>query len=180
MEDALFLAKFAKDVKIVHRRDEFRASAIMLDRAKDTENIELLTPYVVEKLEAGDDGVLATAVLKNREGGEDRSLDIDGAFIAIGHQPNSTIVAGQVELDDEGYVVTEGKSTRTKAPGVFAAGDLVDHTYRQAVTAAGSGCQAALDAEWYLRDRPPDPEAHWAHRDPAVVDAAAEAKAASG
>ena len=172
MEDALFLAKFAKDVKIVHRRDEFRASAIMLDRAKDTENIELLTPYVVEKFEAGDDGALATAVLENREGGEDRRLDIDGAFIAIGHQPNSKIIEGQIDLDDEGYVLTEGKSTRTKLPGVFAAGDLVDHTYRQAVTAAGSGCQAALDAEWYLRDRPPDPEAHWAAQDGATAPAA--------
>ena len=172
MEDALFLAKFAKDVKIVHRRDEFRASAIMLDRAKDTANIELVTPYVVERLEAGDDGALAKAVLSNTQGGEGRDFDIDGAFIAIGHQPNSKIVEGQVELDDEGYVLTEGKSTRTKVPGVFAAGDLVDHTYRQAVTAAGSGCQAALDAEWYLRDRPPDPEAHWAAQDEATAPAA--------
>jgi thioredoxin reductase (NADPH) len=172
MEDALFLAKFAKDVKIVHRRDEFRASAIMLDRAKDTENIELLTPFVVDEFAAGDDGSLETAVLKNTQGGDDRSLDIDGAFIAIGHQPNSKIVEGQVELDDEGYVMTEGKSTRTQVPGVFAAGDLVDHTYRQAVTAAGSGCQAALDAEWYLRDRPPDPEAHWAAKDEAAAPAA--------
>jgi thioredoxin reductase (NADPH) len=171
MEDALFLAKFAKDVKIVHRRPEFRASAIMLDRAKDTANIELLTPYVVDELKAGDDGALATAVLKSRDGAEDRSLEIDGAFIAIGHQPNSKIVEGQVELDDEGYVVTEGKSTRTKVPGVFAAGDLVDHTYRQAVTAAGSGCEAALDAEWYLRDRPPDPEAHWTAKDEAAAPA---------
>ena len=172
MEDALFLAKFAKDVKIVHRRDEFRASAIMLDRAKDTENIELVTPYVVDKFEADDDGALGTAVLKNTQDGDDRKLEIDGAFIAIGHQPNSQLVQGQVALDEEGYVVTEGKSTRTKVPGIFAAGDLVDHTYRQAVTAAGSGCQAALDAEWYLRDRPPDPEAHWAAKDQATAPAA--------
>ena len=172
MEDALFLAKFAKDVKIIHRRDEFRASAIMLDRAKDTENIELVTPYVVDTFEADDDGALGRAVLKNTQGGDDRTLDIDGAFIAIGHEPNSKIVEGQVELDDEGYVITEGKSTRTKLQGVFAAGDLVDHTYRQAVTAAGSGCQAALDAEWYLRDRPPDPEAHWAAKDQATAPAA--------
>ena len=172
MEDALFLAKFAKDVKIVHRRPEFRASAIMLDRAKDTGNIELVTPYVIEEFSPGDDGALAKAALKNTEGGDDRDLEIDGAFIAIGHQPNSTIVEGQVDLDDEGYVVTEDKSTRTKVPGVFAAGDLVDHTYRQAVTAAGSGCQAALDAEWYLRDRPPDPEAHWATQDEATAPAA--------
>ncbi len=172
MEDALFLAKFAKDVKIVHRRPEFRASAIMLDRARDTDNIELVTPYVIEEFAAGDDGALATVVLKNNDGGEDRSLEIDGAFIAIGHQPTSRIVEGQVELDPEGYVLTEGKSTRTKIPGVFAAGDLVDHTYRQAVTAAGSGCQAALDAEWYLRDRPPDPETHWVTKDEATAPAA--------
>ncbi len=172
MEDALFLAKFACDVKIVHRRDEFRASAIMLDRAKDASNIELLTPYVVETFEAGDDGALGTAVLKNTEGGDGRTIEIDGAFIAIGHQPNSHLVEGQVELDDEGYVVTQDKSTRTNLGGVFAAGDLVDHTYRQAVTAAGSGCQAALDAEWYLRDRPPDPEAHWAPKGKATAPAA--------
>ena len=172
MEDALFLAKFAKDVKIVHRRDEFRASAIMLDRAKDTENIELVTPYVVETFQAGDDGSLGRAVLKNTQGGDDRTLDIDGAFIAIGHEPNSKIVEGQIDLDDEGYAVTQAKSTRTNLEGVFAAGDLVDHTYRQAVTAAGSGCQAALDAEWYLRDRPPDPEAHWASKDEATAPAA--------
>jgi thioredoxin reductase (NADPH) len=180
MEDALFLAKFAKDVKIVHRRPEFRASAIMHDRAKDTENIELVTPYVIGSFQAGEDGALAKADLQHTEGGEDRTVDIDGAFIAIGHRPNSHIVEGQVDLDDEGYVLTEGKSTRTKLPGVFAAGDLVDRTYRQAVTAAGSGCQAALDAEWYLRDRAPDPEAHWGHPDPDAVEAAAEeAEAAS-
>jgi thioredoxin reductase (NADPH) len=159
-------------VKIVHRRPEFRASAIMLDRAKDASNIELVTPYVVETFDAGKDGSLATADLKNTQGGDDRRVEIDGAFIAIGHEPNSKIIEGQVELDEEGYVVTEGKSTRTKLPGVFAAGDLVDHTYRQAVTAAGSGCQAALDAEWYLRDRPPDPEAHWAAKAEATAPAA--------
>src|SRR5688572_20211167 len=98
MEDATFLAKFAKDVKIVHRRDEFRASAIMLDRAKDTANIELLTPYVVDTFQAGDDGSLGTAVLKNTQDGDGRTLEIDGAFIAIGHQPNSKIVEGQVDL----------------------------------------------------------------------------------
>ena len=172
MEDALFLAKFAKDVKIVHRRDEFRASAIMLDRARETGNIELLTPYVVDRFDAGDDGSLAATVLENTQGGDARTLHIDGAFIAIGHEPNSHLVDGQIDLDDEGYVVTQGKSTRTNLAGVFAAGDLVDHTYRQAVTAAGSGCQAALDAEWYLRDRPPDPEAHWASKDEATAPAA--------
>ena len=154
MEDATFLAKFAKDVKIIHRRDEFRASAVMLNRAEATENIELLTPYTIDRFEAGDNGSLNKVVLENTDGGEDRELDIDGAFIAIGHEPNSDIVLGQVDTDENGYVEVEGRSTRTNLAGVFAAGDLVDHTYRQAVTAAGSGCAAALDAEAYLRDTP--------------------------
>ena len=163
MEDATFLSKFAGKVAIVHRRPEFRASAIMLDRAKGTENIELITPYVVQSFEPdGDGNSLGKAVLENAEDGSTKELAIDGAFVAIGHRPNSALVQGQVELDDNGYVIVEGGSTRTGRPGVFAAGDLVDHTYRQAVTAAGSGCMAALDAEWYLRDTPPDPEAHWA------------------
>jgi thioredoxin reductase (NADPH) len=162
MEDATFLAKFAKDVKVVHRRDQFRASAIMEDRARATENIELVTPYTVERFEAGDNGALARAVLANTGGGEDRTIEIDGAFIAVGHRPNSEIVKDQVEMDENGYVLVDSPSTRTNLAGVFAAGDLVDHTYRQAVTAAGSGCAAALDAEAYLRDSAPDPEAHWA------------------
>jgi thioredoxin reductase (NADPH) len=171
MEDAIFLSKFAKKVDIVHRRDEFRASQIMLDRAKAAGNIEFLTPYVVDRLEGEDNG-LEIAHLRNLESGEEKAIEISGAFIAIGHRPNSTIVEGQVELDENGYVVTEGKSTLTKVPGVFAAGDLVDHTYRQAVTAAGSGCQAALDAEWYLRDLPPSPEEHWTHHEPVSESAA--------
>jgi thioredoxin reductase (NADPH) len=170
MEDAIFLSKFSNDVKIVHRRDEFRASQIMFERARDTENIELVTPYVIERFE-GDKG-LTTAVLKNSDNGEHKQLEISGAFIAIGHQPNSALVEGQVPTDQNGYVATEGKSTRTGIPGVFAAGDLVDHTYRQAVTAAGSGCMAALDAEAYLRDLPPVPEEHWEHREPVSETAA--------
>ncbi len=173
MEDATFLAKFAKDVKVVHRRDEFRASAIMLERARQAENIELLTPYVVDRFEAGDNGSLETAVLAHTEGGEDRTLQIDGAFVAIGHKPNSHLVSDQVDVDENGYVEVEGRSTRTNLAGVFAAGDLVDHTYRQAVTAAGTGCAAALDAEAYLRDTPVDPEAHWTP-DPDKVEQAAE------
>ena len=161
MEDATFLAKFAKDVKIVHRRPEFRASAIMVDRARSAENIELLTPYTVERFENGDNGALARAVLINTEGGDDRTIEVNGAFIAVGHRPNSQIVQGQIDMDENGYVLVDSPSTRTNIPGVFAAGDLVDHTYRQAITAAGSGCAAALDAEAYLRDTPPDPEAHW-------------------
>jgi thioredoxin reductase (NADPH) len=161
MEDATFLAKFASDVKIVNRRDELRASAIMADRARDTENIELLTPYVIERFEAGESGSLDRAILQHVEGGEGRELDIDGAFIAIGHRPNSDLVAEQLEVDENGYVLVEGRSSRTALRGVFAAGDIVDHVYRQAVTAAGMGCMAALDAEAYLRDTPPDPEKHW-------------------
>jgi thioredoxin reductase (NADPH) len=178
MEDATFLAKFAQDVKVVHRRDEFRASAVMLNRARDTDNIELLTPYTIDRFEAGDKGMLNKVVLTNTAGGHDLELDIDGAFIAAGHQPNSQIVTGQVDTDENGYVEVEGRSTRTNLAGVFAAGDLVDHTYRQAVTAAGSGCAAALDAEAYLRDSPPDPEAHWAG-EPDRIEAAGQAVAES-
>jgi thioredoxin reductase (NADPH) len=161
MEEAIFLAKFSSKVVIVHRRGEFRASKIMLERARSTENIEFKTPFVVEEFLAGDSGALDRARLRNVETGETEELPMDGAFIAIGHEPQSEIVEGIVATDDDGYVATEGKSTRTSVPGVFAAGDLVDHTYRQAITAAGSGCQAALDAEWYLRDNPavPTPEA---------------------
>jgi thioredoxin reductase (NADPH) len=154
MEEAIFLSKFAGKVSVVHRRDEFRASKIMLERARQQANIELLTPYTVKELVPGENGALGHAVLSNVETGEERELPISGAFIAVGHEPQSVLVRGQVDVDENGYVVTEGKSTRTKLPGVFAAGDLVDHTYRQAITAAGSGCQAALDAEWYLRDTP--------------------------
>ena len=176
MEDAIFLSKFASSVGIVHRRDEFRASRIMLERARATENIELLTPYVVDRFEGREDGSLGGAVLRRPDNGETRALEVEGAFIAIGHRPNSRIVEGQVDLDENGYVLTDGKSTRTNRAGVFAAGDLVDHTYRQAVTAAGSGCQAALDAEAYLRDAAPSPESHWAP-DPDVVEQRAEAAA---
>ena len=154
MEEAIFLAKFASKVTIIHRRDEFRASKIMLERAREVENIEWMTPYTVEEFVAGDSGALDAVRLRNAETGEEESIPARGAFVAIGHEPQSQLVEGQLELDDEGYVVTEGRSSRTARPGVFAAGDLVDHTYRQAVTAAGSGCQAALDAEWYLRDTP--------------------------
>ena len=154
MEEAMFLSKFASKVAIVHRRDEFRASKIMLERARAIPNIELLTPYVIDQFTPGDQGTLSIARLRNTQDGSERELPITGAFIAVGHDPQSQLVQGQVETDAEGYVVTKGKSTLTNVPGVFAAGDLVDHSYRQAVTAAGSGCQAALDAEWYLRDTP--------------------------
>jgi thioredoxin reductase (NADPH) len=177
MEEAIFLSKFASEVNVVHRRGEFRASKIMVDRARQIENLHFVTPYVPERLEEGEDGTLARALLRHAETGEEKVLETDGLFVAIGHRPTSELVAGQVETDENGYVVVEGRSTRTGLPGVFAAGDLVDHTYRQAVTAAGSGCQAALDAEWYLRDRGPDPEAHWA-ADPDEVERAATEAAA--
>ena len=154
MEEAMFLSKFARLVTIVHRRDQFRASKIMLERARAIPNIEWLTPFVVEQFAAGEGGSLGVAKLRHSADGSERELPIAGAFIAIGHEPQSQLVQGQVETDEAGYVVTQGRSTLTNVPGVFAAGDLVDHTYRQAVTAAGSGCQAALDAEWYLRDTP--------------------------
>jgi thioredoxin reductase (NADPH) len=160
MEEAIFLSKFASKVTLVHRRSEFRASKIMLERARAQDNIEFLTPYTVQQFVAGENGALGHATLRNVETGDTRELEVSGAFIAIGHEPQSALVRGQVEVDEDDYVLTQDGSTRTNLPGVFAAGDLVDHTYRQAVTAAGTGCQAALDAEWYLRDTPevPTPE----------------------
>jgi thioredoxin reductase (NADPH) len=157
MEEAIFLAKFGRSVTIVHRRDEFRASAIMVERAKAVENIHFKTPFEVERFDAAEgEGMkpLSTAVLKNTVTGETETLEITGAFIAVGHDPQSELVQGQLTTDDEGYVVVEGVTTETSKPGVFAAGDLVDPSYRQAITAAGSGCKAALDAERYLRDVP--------------------------
>jgi thioredoxin reductase (NADPH) len=154
MEEAMFLAKFASKVDVIHRRDDFRASSIMLERARAVPNIEFITPYVVEEF-VGEGKTLAIARLRNTADDSIRELEITGAFIAVGHDPQSQLVQGQVDVDDGGYVVTQDRSTLTNVPGVFAAGDLVDHTYRQAVTAAGSGCQAALDAEWYLRDTAP-------------------------
>jgi thioredoxin reductase (NADPH) len=180
MEEAIFLSKFASKVTVVHRRKEFRASKIMLERAREQANIELLTPYTVERFEPGENGALGVAKLLNTETGEHRDIPITGAFIAVGHEPQSTIVAGQVDLDENGYVRVDGRSTRTNRPGVFAAGDLVDHTYRQAITAAGSGCQAALDAEWYLRDTPGiSPPAGMPIGDPAEAQWASAADATS-
>ncbi len=154
MEEAIFLSKFASKVIVVNRRDEFRASKIMLERARAQANIEFLTPYRVEAFVPCEAGTLGHAALVNVDTGETRDVTVSGTFIAIGHEPQSALVRGQVDIDDNGYVITQGRSTLTNLPGVFAAGDLVDHTYRQAITAAGSGCQAALDAEWYLRDTP--------------------------
>jgi thioredoxin reductase (NADPH) len=161
MEDSIFISKYANQLTSVHRRNDFRASKIMLDRAKERPNIDFKTPYVPEEFVAGEDGKLAKVRLRNAETGESEEVHADGAFVAIGHIPKSEIVEGQVETDENGYVITEPGSTKTNRDGVFAVGDLVDHTYRQAVTAAGTGCMGALDAEWYLRDTPPSPEAHW-------------------
>ncbi len=158
MEDSIFVAKFAKKLTVVHRRDEFRASKIMLDRAQEVPNIEFKTPYAPEEFVKGESGRLERVRLINTDSGELEELEVGGAFVAIGHTPGSQLVEGQIDLHDNGYVKVEEPSTKTNLAGVFAAGDLVDHTYRQAVTAAGSGCRGALDAEWYLRDTPPTEE----------------------
>lgn len=155
MEDSIFVSKFASKLTVVHRRDEFRASKIMQDRARERENIEFMTPYAPTEFIAGEDGKIAKVAMENTQTGEKEELEVGGAFVAIGHTPLSNLVEGQVDLDDEGYVVCQEPSTRTKLAGVFGVGDLVDHTYRQAITASGSGCKGALDAEWYLRDTPP-------------------------
>jgi thioredoxin reductase (NADPH) len=161
MEDSIFISKYANDLTSVHRRDEYRASQIMQDRAREQPNISFKTPYVPEEFIAGDGGKLAKIRLRQAETGETEEIEATGAFVAIGHIPRSELVVGQVDTDESGYVLTQAGSTRTNVDGVFAVGDLVDHTYRQAVTAAGTGCMGALDAEWYLRDTPPSPEAHW-------------------
>jgi thioredoxin reductase (NADPH) len=158
MEDSIFVAKFAKKLTVVHRRDEFRASKIMLDRAQEVPNIEFKTPYAPEEFVKGESGRLERVRLINTDSGELEELEVGGAFVAIGHTPGSQLVEGQIDLHDNGYVKVEEPSTKTNLAGVFAVGDLVDHTYRQAVTAAGSGCRGALDAEWYLRDTPPTEE----------------------
>lgn len=148
VEEATFLTKFASKVVLIHRRDSLRASKIMADRALNNPKIEMLwNTEVVDIL--GEEKVSGLA-LKNTVTGELSERDFTGLFVAIGHIPRSELLIGQIDLDNEGYVKVEGRSTRTNLPGVFACGDLVDHTYRQAITAAGSGCQAALDAEKFL------------------------------
>jgi thioredoxin reductase (NADPH) len=150
MEEATFLTKFASKVTLIHRRNEFRASQIMVDRARANEKIEFLTPYVVEEVLGVDEGKLTGVRLRHVETGETTDFATDGLFVAIGHDPTTALFLDQLDHDDAGYLVTRGKSTETNIPGVFAAGDVQDHVYRQAVTAAGSGCAAALDAERYL------------------------------
>lgn len=156
MEEATFLTRFAKSVTVIHRRDEFRASKIMVERARNDEKMRWATFKEV----VGVDGDKSVSGLRLRDTrtGEESTLDVTGMFVAIGHDPRSGLVKGQVETDAEGYVQVESPSTRTNIPGVFACGDLVDHTYRQAITAAGSGCSAAIDAERWLAEGTIEPE----------------------
>ncbi len=148
LEEATFLTRFARSVTLVHRRDALRASKIMQERAHANEKLHFAWNSTIEDV-LGDPKVSAL-VLKDTVTGETRELPVTGLFVAIGHDPRSELVRGQVDLDAEGYVLVEGRTTATNLPGVFACGDLVDHTYRQAITAAGSGCAAALDAERFL------------------------------
>ncbi|SNU01286.1 thioredoxin reductase (NADPH) [Ruaniaceae bacterium KH17] len=148
MEEATFLSRFGSKVTIIHRRDELRASKIMADRALNDPKIDFAWNSEVTELHG--DGQLSSLTLRDTVTGETRELDATGLFVAIGHLPRSGVVAGQVTLDDAGYVLVDHPSTRTNIPGVFACGDVVDHTYRQAITAAGTGCAAALDAERFL------------------------------
>ncbi|GAB3346687.1 thioredoxin-disulfide reductase [Micromonospora halotolerans] len=149
MEEASFLTRFAESVTIIHRRDSFRASKIMAARALGNEKIKVEWNSVIEEI-LGEDGKVSGVRLRNVHSGESKVLDVTGVFVAIGHDPRSELFRGQVELDDEGYVKVQAPSTRTSIPGVFAAGDVVDHIYRQAITAAGTGCAAALDAERFI------------------------------
>ncbi len=150
MEEATFLTRFARSVTLIHRRDEFRASRIMLERAQANEKITFVTNTEVVAVEG--DSKVSGLLLRNTATGEESKLPVTGVFVAIGHDPRSDLVRGLVDLDDEGYVQVQGRTTNTSLDGVFAAGDLVDHTYRQAITAAGSGCAAAIDAERWLAE----------------------------
>ena len=160
MEEALYLTKFATKVTLVHRRSEFRASQIMVDRAKAHEKIEILTPYVVDEVLGAANGKLTGVLLRNVENADDTlEYPADGLFVAIGHDPTTKLFVDWLDHDENGYLITKGKTTETNIPGVFAAGDVQDHVYRQAITAAGSGCAAALDAERFLADAEGHPEA---------------------
>jgi thioredoxin reductase (NADPH) len=159
MEEATFLAKFSPKVTIVHRRDTFRASPIMVDRARSNDRIEFMLDSVVEDVLGTGDGCVTGVLIRNVKTGEETELRADGLFVAIGHDPNTALFKGQLDMDEAGYIITKGKTTETNGPGVFAAGDVQDHVYRQAVTAAGSGTMAALDAERWLAAQQGHPEA---------------------
>jgi thioredoxin reductase (NADPH) len=151
MEEAVFLTRYASRVYLVHRRSEFRASKIMLDRARANEKIEFVTPAVVEEILPHVNGHVGSARLRNPVTNATTDLELDGVFVAIGHDPNTAVFRGQLEMDPNGYLISLNGS-KTTIPGVFIAGDVQDHRYRQAVTAAGSGCMAALDAEKFLEE----------------------------
>ena len=158
MEEATFLARFARKVVIVHRREEFRASPIMVDRARANEKIEFVLNVVVEEVLGEADGHVTGLRLRDTITGDAREIETDGLFVAIGHDPTTALFLDWLDHDEQGYLVTEPRSTRTNIQGVFAAGDVQDHTYRQAVTAAGSGTMAALDAQRYLEEQRHQPE----------------------
>lgn len=150
MEEAQFLTRYAKKVTIVHRREVFRSSKIMLERAQANPKVDWALNKTITEMLAGDDGKVNRVMMKDTQTGEESEVATDGVFIAIGHKPNTKVFAGQLELDDEGYIVTASGGTATSVEGVFAGGDVTDRTYRQAVTAAGTGCMAAIDVERWL------------------------------